>query len=104
MRVIVYMVNELKRKLDEANSEKQAVVDNASALVSKINLANRLVNGLADERVRWMSNVVTFKLERLTMIGTAILSAAFVSYIGPFNSAFRAQLWYTQWLNDIKAK
>ena len=81
VRVIVDKVNELKRKLDEANAEKQAVVDNANALASQLNLANRLVNGLADERVRWMSNVDTYKLERLTMIGNAILSAAFVSYI-----------------------
>jgi len=90
VRVIVEKVNELKRKLDEANAEKQAVVDNANALASQLNLANRLVNGLADERIRWMSNVETYKTERLTMIGNAILSAAFVSYIGPFNSAFRA--------------
>jgi len=27
------------------------------------------------------------------MIGDALVSAAFVSYIGPFNSAFRAVLW-----------
>jgi hypothetical protein len=34
VRVIVDKVNELKRKLDEANAEKQAVVDNANALAS----------------------------------------------------------------------
>ena len=104
VRVIVEKVNELKRKLAEANAEKQAVVDNANSLASQLNLANRLVNGLADERIRWMSNVDTYKTERLTMIGNAILSAAFVSYIGPFNSAFRAMLWQQQWLDDIKAK
>ena len=104
VRVIVDKVNELKKKLDEAVAEKQAVVDNANALASQLNLANRLVNGLADERVRWMSNVETYKLERLTMIGNAILAAAFVSYIGPFNSHFRANLWQTQWLTDIQAK
>jgi dynein heavy chain len=93
VRVMVDKVNELKKKLDEAVAEKQAVVDNANALASQLNLANRLVNGLADERVRWMSNVETYKLERLTMIGNAILAAAFVSYIGPFNSQFRANLW-----------
>jgi hypothetical protein len=34
------------------------------------------------------------------MIGDALVSAAFVSYIGPFNSAFRATLWKDQWIPD----
>lgn len=31
--------------------------------------------------------------QKMTMIGDAIISAAFVSYIGPFSSEFRADLW-----------
>lgn len=93
VKIIVDKVNELKEKLQEANDEKQQVVDNAEKLASQLSLANRLVNGLADERVRWIANVETFKTERLTMIGNALVSAAFVSYIGPFNSQFRAMLW-----------
>jgi dynein heavy chain len=34
------------------------------------------------------------------MIGDALVSAAFVSYIGPFNSAFRSMLWKDQWIPD----
>jgi len=51
-------------------------------------LAERLVNGLADENKRWSENVVTLGQEGITMIGNALLSAAFVSYIGPFNAVF----------------
>jgi dynein heavy chain len=60
VRQIVEKVNELKFKLEEANLEKQMVVDNAANLASQLNLANRLVNGLADERIRWMENVESF--------------------------------------------
>ena len=35
------------------------------------------------------------------MIGNALLSAAFVSYIGPFNAVFRDKLWKQNWLPDI---
>jgi len=48
---------------------------------------------LADENVRWTNNVKQFEFEKLTMIGNALISAAFVSYIGPFNAVFRKQLW-----------
>lgn len=38
------------------------------------------------------------------MIGDALVSAAFVSYIGPFNATFRQQLWREVWLPDIAEK
>jgi len=35
------------------------------------------------------------------MIGNTLLSAAFVSYIGPFSFTFRNNLWKDTWLPDI---
>jgi len=93
VRVIVEKVDALKRQLDEAIAKRQAVEDDASALQLNLSLASRLVNGLADENIRWTNNIKTFELEKLTMIGNALVSAAFVSYIGPFNSTFRIDLW-----------
>lgn len=34
------------------------------------------------------------------MIGDALVAAAFVSYIGPFNYKFRPYLWKEQWITD----
>jgi len=67
-------------------------------------LANRLVNGLADENVRWNNNVGSLGGERVSMIGDALISAAFVSYIGPFSYTFRDKLWKIVWLDDIIEK
>merc|ERR1712100_397673 len=104
VRVIVEKVDALKVQLQEAVDKKDAVEADANALQLNLSLANRLVNGLADEKIRWTKNVDTFEKEKLTMIGDALLSAAFVSYIGPFNAGFRSDLWATQWMEDIKAK
>lgn len=41
------------------------------------------------------------KDERINMIGDALISAAFVSYIGPFNFQFRDIIWKDTWLPDI---
>jgi dynein heavy chain len=38
------------------------------------------------------------------MIGDALVSAAFVSYIGPFSAGFRVSLWKNTWLPDILEK
>ena len=103
VRVIVEKVDALKAQLDAAVAKKQAVEDDANALQLNLSLANRLVNGLADENVRWTNNVKQFEHEKLTTIGDALLSAAFVSYIGPFNAQFRKDLWSDQWINDMTA-
>merc|ERR1712130_107646 len=39
-----------------------------------------------------------------TLVGDVLLSAAFVSYIGAFNSSFRTDLWQNHWLTDLIEK
>ena len=93
VRVINEKVDGLKQQLDDAQAAKKRVEDEAQALQDQLNLANRLVNGLADENARWKQNVIDYKNERVSMVGDALVSAAFVSYIGPFSYLFRAELW-----------
>lgn len=61
VRVIVEKVDALRSKLGEAEAAKKRVVDEAEALQEQLDLANRLVGGLADENKRWTENVATFK-------------------------------------------
>lgn len=102
-RVALAKVEELKAHLAQAEAEKQRVEDEASALQDQLNLANRLVNGLADENVRWRQNVKTFGQECTLTVGDSLLAAAFVSYIGPFNSEFRNVI-TVDWTTDIIAR
>lgn len=104
VRVINEKVQALKNQLAEAVAAKKKVEDEAQELIDQLGLANRLTNGLADENKRWNINVVTMKDERNTMIGDALISAAFVSYIGPFNYIFRTKIWKDTWLPDIVSK
>lgn len=97
-------VDELKAKLEAAETKKAAVMAEAGALQNQLDLAERLVGGLADENERWGESVKTLNNDKLTMIGDALLSAEFVSYIAPFNSQFRDWLWKEIWLPDIIEK
>jgi dynein heavy chain len=104
VRLINEKVDALKQQLDDAVTAKTNVENEAQALQDQLNLANRLVNGLSDENARWKQNVVDYKNERVSMVGDALVSAAFVSYIGPFSYLFRAELWKNQWIPDITEK
>jgi len=69
--------------------------------MDQLDLANRLVNGLADENVRWSNNIVSFNKEVVSMIGDSLIASEFVSYIGPFSFRFRKKLWSEIWTADI---
>ncbi len=94
-------VEGLRRKLEEAEATRDKVEAEAETLQTQLALAQRLVNGLADENERWGKNVEKLKEQELTMVGDALLSSAFVSYIGAFSSKFRRQLWADNWIHDI---
>ena len=83
-------------------TEKARVEAEAAACNDRLSLANRLVNGLASENERWAQGGRAALRERSTMVpGDVLLSAAFVSYIGAFNSTLRNSLWKEVWLSDI---
>jgi dynein heavy chain len=54
-------VQQLKDQLFEAEAKKRQVEDEAQELMDQLDLANRLVNGLADENVRWSWNQIAWR-------------------------------------------
>ena len=62
--------------------------------------ATALINGLSGERERWTqtSKELADRIGRL--VGDVLVSAAFLSYAGPFNQAFRNQI-IQDWRNDM---
>merc|ERR1719311_561322 len=97
------MVARLNEEKDAAVAEKERVEAEAAAGEAKLALANRLVNGLADEYVRWQGTVKDLKVKGTSFIGDCLLASAFVGYISPFNASFRNSL-TVQWLEDIKQR
>lgn len=50
-------MQQLKEKLEEANQDKENCVRQKEETSEKINLANRLVKGLASESIRWRESI-----------------------------------------------
>merc|ERR1719311_782057 len=110
LAVVLARVAEVQAKVAQLNAEKDAAVAEkerveaeAEACLAKLALAERLVNGLKDEYVRWQGTVKDLKLQGTSFIGDCLLASAFVGYISPFNANFRNSL-TVQWLEDIKQR
>ena len=102
-------VIELKHKLaalvkqfDEAVEDTSANEAKAKKTQEKANLAERLVGGLADERSRWATTIDEIEKKSTLLIGDVLLSAAFVSYVGPFSKPFREAIMEKDWRPDIE--
>ncbi|CAH8640372.1 unnamed protein product [Heterobilharzia americana] len=96
----------LKKLTDEfetATMEKQRCQDEAELTYKTIELANRLVGGLASENVRWAQQVKQFKEQAITLPGDVLLTAAFLSYVGCFTKRYRTELLDQHWTPFLKS-
>ncbi|KAL9650835.1 hypothetical protein ABK040_001885 [Willaertia magna] len=70
----------------------------------KLDLAQRLVNGLKDEKIRWDESIGQLKEKEKTVIGDVLLASAFLSYVGPFTKKYRQNLVEEKWLADLRER
>uniref|UniRef100_A0A8C0VE51 Dynein axonemal heavy chain 17 n=1 Tax=Cyanistes caeruleus TaxID=156563 RepID=A0A8C0VE51_CYACU len=82
----------LTAQFEKATAEKIKCQQEADETNKVINLANRLVGGLASENVRWAESVEQLREQEKTLCGDVLLVSAFVSYIGYFTKKYRAEL------------
>ncbi|KAF2355262.1 Dynein heavy chain domain [Trinorchestia longiramus] len=88
----------LQAEYSKATAEKQKCQEEADATTRIITLANRLVGGLASEKVRWGEAVAQLKNREHTLPGDVLLASTFTSYVGCFTKQYRHDLLHKHWL------
>jgi len=94
----------LVAEFDKANAEKQAAIDEADRCNRKLDLAQRLVSALGSEKIRWADSIVRLGEQLDVVVGDILISAAFVSYAGPFSKTLRMGIMDEDFLPFIKKK
>ncbi|KAK7475395.1 hypothetical protein BaRGS_00033345, partial [Batillaria attramentaria] len=112
LRVIKAKVAELEATLakcqaefEQATAEKLRCQQEAETTAKTIELANRLVGGLASENVRWAESINQFRENEKTLPGDVLMITAFVSYVGSFTKKYRTDLfdsYLTPFLKGLK--
>ncbi|GLH11964.1 Dynein heavy chain, cytoplasmic [Gryllus bimaculatus] len=93
----------LTADFEQATEEKMRCQKEADATNATIQLANRLVGGLASENVRWAEAVAEYMKQGKTLPGDVLLVTAFISYVGCFKKQFRLDLLNKFWLPNLKS-
>merc|ERR1719326_2320818 len=94
----------LNAQFNEAMANKQALEDKANATKRKMDQANKLINGLAGEKIRWTDDSKNFSIRRKKLVGDVALACGFGTYSGPFNSEFRDKLNYDTFLKETHTR
>jgi len=77
---------------DKVMKEKNDAMAAAEKCQNKMDLATRLVSALGSELDRWSQSIIDLTEYLEVIIGDVLLASAFVSYVGPFNKAFRDKI------------
>ncbi|CAB0007849.1 unnamed protein product [Nesidiocoris tenuis] len=95
---ILARVRELEALFTAKMRQKDDLLYQADKLRAKLERAFGLVDGLSGEKIRWERTVAELDDNYIFLPSDCLVSTAFVSYCGPFLSAYRDQL-LDQWSN-----
>ncbi|XP_035709844.1 dynein beta chain, ciliary [Folsomia candida] len=109
LKYLKHRITELEDKLtiltseyDVAIAAKQKCQTEADRTALTIDLANRLVGGLAAEKSRWIQNAQNYRSSTITIPGDMLLVTAFVSYLGCFAKQYRVDLLDNTWIPYLR--
>jgi len=104
LKKVQEMVKGLNDQFNSSNNEKETLARTAEELKVKLERAGKLVDGLAGEKVRWTDSLGKFDIQQECLFGDCLVSAAFMSYAGPFGASYRNELVTEEWMASVKEK
>ena len=103
LRIIVRKVEKLKKQYDTSVEKKNRLKLEADDLESILSRAEKLINGLSGEFTRWQQSVLVLERSLTNLIGDTLIASGFMSYAGPFDTAYRKML-MKQWTAVVQKK
>ena len=94
-------VGNLKRNLDASVHREEALKTQQKTAEIQLDRATKLVGGLASEAERWKLSADRLETDKRNLVGNILLSAAFISYLGPFTSNYRGDI-LKKWIERCK--
>jgi len=94
-------MRQMEITLKEKKIKLQELEEDLAIKKANLEIAERLVNGLGDEKISWTKERESLNVMYIKLIGDCLLSCAFLTYLGPFESTFRKEIMYQNWLTNI---
>ena len=97
-------IGTLKADEQEQSAKLRILTEEADAMQRRLRAASTLIEGLGSEQVRWTADLEQMGVSKARLVGDCLLSASFLSYVGPFTFEFRKAMVYDSWQSDLSSK
>lgn len=94
-------IKELNEKLYVAKEEQAALQEETRVMERRLAAADKLITGLGSESIRWCEEIESLNKKRQNLPGDCLVSAAFLTYTGPFSYDLRSRMLQDDWLPHI---
>ena len=94
-------VNELKKAMNSCKANKEKLDQEIDLTQLRLERAGKFTVGLADEHKNWGENIGILDIKIRKLVGDVFISAACISYYGPFTGIYRNNL-TEKWLEKCK--
>ena len=85
-------IQHLENQFNEKIQEKEALTSKINECQLKLDRAQKLTEGLSDEKVRWSSDIESLSKSFDYLPGDSLIGAGMVSYSGCFTANFRESM------------
>ncbi|XP_032988956.1 dynein axonemal heavy chain 1 isoform X1 [Rhinolophus ferrumequinum] len=90
----------MQARYRECIAKKEELELKCEQCEQRLGRADKLINGLSDERVRWQETVENLEHMLHNVFGDVLVAAGFVAYLGPFTGQYRTAL-YSLWVKKL---
>ncbi|GAB0094138.1 hypothetical protein DMENIID0001_093740 [Sergentomyia squamirostris] len=101
LKVLEDKLSILNEKLQLALAELKKCQDDTDRTANALDLADRLIAGLASERIRWKTFTVKHHQQMNTTLGDTLIAACFISYMGCFTQKYREKIIHDYWASAL---
>ncbi|XP_026131005.1 dynein heavy chain 1, axonemal isoform X1 [Carassius auratus] len=91
----------LQAKYHECLTKRDELDAKCQLCENRLIRADKLIGGLADEKVRWRETVQQLEYMVNNVAGDVLLAAGYVAYLGPFTGEYRSAM-AEEWLRGFK--
>ncbi|EUB64627.1 Dynein heavy chain 10, axonemal [Echinococcus granulosus] len=95
-------IKKLDKEYSTAKTEHVALQEETAIMERRLAAADKLINGLSCESVRWRMEADTLCEARRHLVGDCLVSAAFLTYTGAFFYNLRHRMLHDDWIPDLQ--
>ncbi|CAM6128435.1 unnamed protein product [Calypogeia fissa] len=103
LKAVEFKLQKLENDLKNVEDKKARLEAEVSYCQQKLSRAEKLIGGLAGEKVRWADVIEELSGVYINLTGDTLVASGYIAYLGPVTLGYRERL-LTSWSTACKEK